>query len=194
MLHYKEPIFQCSGPHLGDVWASVNYYATQCVKLNTWKPSLVQECLDTLEHPNLLTIVDEPATEPPVEFLLAFETRYLATKVIWNPDNITEKLLCYQFNSRTVKPPAQNEIDLFLQRAKAAGYRIDNIGDMRPLSDSIKALSKASMFVSPMSGFAEVCRSVGTPMRVVGDYYNNVHYPHKTSDLQRFKSLTNIPL
>lgn len=180
-------VYQISGPRLGDLWASLNYYNKQALltgevtlvsvySCGCYVERLMRECLSILEVSPLLTLTRRLPTEKPVPFCDAFKCGYSPTIIPWRPDQRTN-VICYQFNvSHTpnepllnARTPPESDIVSFLQRATSLGYKTINFGDQRPLRDCMKIASTACLFVGAISGFAEFCTSIGIPMQLA--YY-----------------------
>lgn len=167
-----------SGPCLGDIWSSLNFFyhlsikSGRVVRISEYAGNhnvrdRIIECLDILSDPGYLEIVTEKPTREKLPFY--FSCDYFRTRWVWRKRR-KSKLICYQFDAMSgvqeKRRPTEDEIADFKRRAEAGGWVLEDLGGKRPLIECVKLASMAYAYVGVVSGLAEVCTSVGVPMHI----------------------------
>jgi hypothetical protein len=131
------------------------------------------ECLEVLCDPGYIEIVQEKANTKPA---FHFSCDYFSTKWLWKKRE-KSKILCYQFDAMScrqeIRRPTDEEILDFQNKATDLGWSLENLGNQRPLKESVRLAAKCHAFVGVVSGLMEVCTSIGVPMHVVVNNYPN---------------------
>jgi hypothetical protein len=171
MIHHVGQVHQVAGAHLGDTWASLNYYHQQSSLADSvvfiHAQRALSEAHPLLAGPGTILLTKSPPTVAPVPYNVIFRIPYYPTHTVWEPSD--SKTVCFQFDGRfgaEHKNPSRDELRDFLSRTRQAGFVPMNLGG-RPLAEGIKLLAQAMCFVGILSGWTEVCTSVGTPIHMV---------------------------
>lgn len=104
-----------------------------------------------------------------IDYCATFKINFCPTKnYVWTPNK--SKLICYQLDGKwksEVKNLSDGETKALFHFLRKSGYELIDVGNMRPLSESIRLLSKAEAFVGIPSGMSHVANSVGTPSYII---------------------------
>lgn len=164
--------------HFGDRWSFVQYVlrqsemTSQAVHFNTKYPGFdydgeVLELASHLDSTGTLVPTSSRAYVRP-SIGTTFRSPTVFTKRKWSGED--RGLVCYQFDGRylanlkNLSPDEETEV---FERLAGLGYRVENLGGMRPLGKIIELLSRAAFFVGVSSGISHVAISVGLPVHVI---------------------------
>ena len=103
------------------------------------------------------------------DYCATFRVSFCPTRnYVWTPNK--SKVICYQLDGRWKsedKNLSEEETKTLFHFLRKSGYDLIDVGNMRPLGDSIRLLSKAEAFVGVPSGMSHVNNSVGTPAYII---------------------------
>lgn len=159
----------------GDRWAMCNYILR--TSEDTGHKTLVsKDCwheqipliMRSLVSTGSFEFVPMPFTHK-VDYCATYMVSFCPTKTYtWSPNK--SKLICYQLDGRFKaedKNLSHEETKSLFHFLSKSGYNLIDVGNMRPLGDSIRLLSKAEAFVGIPSGMSHVNNSVGTPAYII---------------------------
>lgn len=175
------------GGGFGDRWAAVNYilqqgqtnyFSVQCPQALQARRILRALRTDSVLLPSPLPPNARPA------ICEAFSRPWLQTRVAWSPQ-VDPRLVTFQFDGRSfadrknLTPQEEQFLQIILLNL---GYRLENVGGMRPLRNIIRLLARSTFFVGVCSGVSHIARSVGTPSFVISNrlaYHRELRYTYR---------------
>jgi hypothetical protein len=159
----------------GDKWAMCNYILrtsedTRCKTLvsnHCWN-STISLIMDNLASTGCYEFVGQEQTRR-VDYCDTFKVSFCPTRnYVWTPNK--SKLICYQLDGNwkaEEKNLTHDETRQLFRFLRKVGYELIDVGNMRPLHDSIRLLSRAEAFIGIPSGMSHVNNSVGTPAYII---------------------------
>jgi len=159
----------------GDRWSVCNYILRTSEDLGR-KTLVAGHCwhdeipliMRNLASTGTFEFVNLPPTHN-VDYCATFGVSFCPTRnYAWSPNK--SKLICYQLDGRwksEEKNLTDEETNALFSFLRKSGYDLVDVGNMRPLEDSIRLLSKAEAFVGVPSGMSHVNNSVGAPAYII---------------------------
>ena len=94
---------------------------------------------------------------------------FLPAKVTYDKKNVDNKLIAYQFQTRTHKDKQlrEGEEEIIINDLRDMGYNPQPIGKMNDEAENFRLASSCNHFIGICSGMSHFCHAVGTPVRLI---------------------------
>lgn len=167
-----EIIWEPHHPHLGNLWASCNFFLNESVRTGTKTlisrrcrgtdvSGTVQEILNELESSGKTELVDKDATHFITE---EWRVPYCPTRSRWSPNRFDR--VCFQFDGVThpqkTNPPPEDLAQL-LGAWLPAGIEFIRLGRPLSIADDVRLLSRSDAFLGVDSGMSHIAHSAMVP-------------------------------
>lgn len=189
----------------GDRWATVSLLLKnsertkkiQLISKKNWHVDIaeIKSCLNSQGD---FKWVSEPGNHY-LSHAKLYMSPYCPTQATWAPND--SKTICYQLDGRYKwldKNLTTHETDLLFNHLHWLGYKIVDLGSMRPMKEIIQIMTSSCAFIGVPSGVSHIACSVGIPAYIICKHWlTSFGTPcldfHKTIVYANKKNITLFP-